>query len=269
MRRRQLLLGGLLAGALLAVPAASLAARVEVVEVGTMGLVGQELRLEDESFESNRHRIEPAPGGGYRITGNGAGPVRAGAGCSDTSPEGGAEREVTCTGSNIIRSRFRLGDLSDLLLAEALPIQVTAYGGEDQDDLRGGARGDLLYGGDDSDALRGGARGDRLVAGAGPDLVLGQAGGDRMLGNGGSDNITGGTGEDAIFGHAGPDFLDGSQGEDHISAGSGNDTIISSMGATLSSSDKARDVVNCGPGRDRVSADRKDRLNDCEEVTFG
>jgi hypothetical protein len=33
--------------------------------------------------------------------------------------------------------------------------------------------------------------------------------------------------------------------------------------------DRARDDVDCGPGNDRVSADRKDRLKNCERVTYG
>lgn len=247
---------------------AALAATVEVVEVGTGGLVGQELQLEAEPFESNMHRVEPVPGG-YRITATGAGPVRAGAGCVDTSPDGGAEREVTCSGSNIIRSSFRLGDLADFLFADRMKIQVNAYGAADQDQLNGGARGDLLYGGAGVDELRGWDGRDALYGGGGADLIRSDGGDDRALGSDGSDNITGGPGDDQINGGDGRDYLDGSEGEDRLVGAKGNDTIISSTGATLRSRDNARDVVNCGPGTDRVSADRKDELNGCEKVTFG
>lgn len=245
---------------------ASLAGRVDVAEVGTMGLVGQELRLKAAPLELNRHTITPVEGGGYRITFNGAGPLEPGTGCTDTSPDDGSSRQLTCTGSNVIRTRFRLGDLDDLLVAKKLAIQVTADGGGGNDQLEGGSRADSLSGGEIGDSLEGNGGRDRLFGGAGADLLHGNGGNDTARGGIGSDSITGGPGDDLVVGGPGNDSLDGSAGEDKIRAGDGNDVVVSSMGATLFSTDGGPDDVDCGPGRDRVSADRNDRVKNCETV---
>ncbi|HWI08090.1 MAG TPA: hypothetical protein VNT54_11305, partial [Solirubrobacteraceae bacterium] len=66
---------------------------------------------------------------------------------------------------------------------------------------------------------------------------------------------------DRLFGEAGKDRLIGGGGRNVVDGGSGNDSI--------DVRNAERDRVACGRGRDRVRADRIDRLNSCENVTFG
>ena len=254
--------------ALAAVAGVAGAARVEVVEVGDAGLVGQELRLNAAAGEQNRHRARPA-GSSYVVTNAGGSPVTPGPGCVDSSPAPSSGERVTCSGSNVIRSRFDLGGLADLLIATPMNIQVIAYGGTGADDLRGGERGDILSGGAGIDGLRGSLGRDQLRGGDGADVMQGGAADDRMLGSGKSDNLTGDAGDDLLNGGGGPDYLEGSGGRDEIIGARGNDRIVSSTGGSLLSYDGVADVVKCGPGFDRVAADRKDRLSGCERVTFG
>ena len=47
--------------------------------------------------------------------------------------------------------------------------------------------------------------------------------------------------------------------------GFGADTLLGGDGADdIDAKDGVRDVVDCGPGLDRVSADRQDRVVNCE-----
>ena len=54
-------------------------------------------------------------------------------------------------------------------------------------------------------------------------------------------------------------ILFGGPGKDTIDAHAGNDTIYAR--------DKTRDIVRCGPGRDTVTADKTDKLTNCEKVS--
>jgi Ca2+-binding RTX toxin-like protein len=99
----------------------------------------------------------------------------------------------------------------------------------------------------------GGAGPDRLTGLALGDSLRGLGGDDVLIGLGGADCLTGGTGNDSLRGDAGVDRFDG---------GAGNDAI--------NSRDDVRETVNCGLGRqDRVTADRVDRVIDCEVIRRG
>lgn len=128
----------------------------------------------------------------------------------------------------------------------------TLRGDDDNDKLVGGSGADKIYGGDDRDELFGGTGRDRLYGGYGRDMLAGGAS---------NDYLHGGPDADRIFGEAGTDRIIAGGGRNQIDGGAGNDSIDARNGE--------RDRVVCGRGRDRVRADRSDRLNGCEVVTFG
>ena len=155
--------------------------------------------------------------------------------------------------------------------------QIFGFGGNDSirgfqgpDCLSGGSGRDRLEGGNDADKILGGTGDDRITGGNDRDRLYGGTGRDHISGNGGNDMIAGGAsndlihggyGNDRLFGEAGTDRMIGGRGQNLIDGGSGNDSIDARNGQ--------RDRVVCGTGRDRVRADRVDRLNACERVTFG
>ncbi|MEA2220854.1 MAG: hypothetical protein QOJ35_3480 [Solirubrobacteraceae bacterium] len=135
---------------------------------------------------------------------------------------------------------------------DAGPGNDTVRGGDGRDKLIGAGGGDLLYGGDGRDELYGGFRNDRLYGGYGRDMIAGGSGDDLIVGGPDADRLFGESGKDRIIAGDGRNFIDG---------GDGNDSIDSHNGE--------QDRVICGKGRhDRVYADRIDRLNGCEIVTF-
>jgi hypothetical protein len=82
-----------------------------------------------------------------------------------------------------------------------------------------------------------------------------------LAGGSGNDLINGGPDADRLFGESGKDRIIGRGGNNFVDGGDGNDSIDVRNGV--------RDRVICGRGRrDRVRADRVDRLNGCEIVTF-
>jgi Ca2+-binding RTX toxin-like protein len=87
----------------------------------------------------------------------------------------------------------------------------------------------------------------------------GTAKADQLRGTAYADRLDGRAGPDHLFGYAGNDILIGGPGKDEIDAHTGNDTIHAR--------DKTRDIVRCGPGRDTVTADKIDRLTNCEKVS--
>jgi Ca2+-binding RTX toxin-like protein len=61
------------------------------------------------------------------------------------------------------------------------------------------------------------------------------------------------------MGGPGDDFISPGTGRDLIRAGAGNDVI--------NARDGSRDVIECASGVDRVTADRRDVLRRCEQVS--
>lgn len=142
------------------------------------------------------------------------------------------------------------------------------YGLDGNDTLIGEEGEDLLVGGNGKDLQYGGPGRDRLFGTAGNDRLYGDAGADRLSGGAGNDRVRGGAGDDQLFGAAGNDLLDGGPGNEVISAGLGADHVVAAAGSDrINVRDRRRDVVNCGAGRDSVTADRVDRLLNCERVT--
>ena len=179
--------------------------------------------------------------------------------------------------------------------------RILGFGGDDR--LTGEAGNDCLNGGFDSDQLTGNAGDDRLEGSNGEDVLAGEAGADdlmgqqdadRLDGGAGGDRLWGGGGADVMGGGAGTDLLRGQGGNDRLAGGAGPDTLIGGLGndtftevaASYSPADPldtGRNRIEAGPGRDRlnvangradrvdcgggadsVTADKADRLKNCE-----
>jgi hypothetical protein len=100
-----------------------------------------------------------------------------------------------------------------------------------------------------------------------PLLRSGGPGNDTLSGAPGNDNISGGRGNDILSGGPGNDILSGGPGNDVISGGPGKDIISGGPGNdTIHARDGHRDVVDCGPGRDVAFVDTVDLVRGCERV---
>ena len=103
----------------------------------------------------------------------------------------------------------------------------------DVEQVRGGARDDLLQAAPSGSSLFGDLGRDVLIGAAGPDSLSGgdDEGSDRLAGAGGADRLRGGPGDDALDGGTGADAVLGQGGDDGLSGGAGGDTIEGGAGA--------------------------------------
>ena len=97
----------------------------------------------------------------------------------------------------------------------------------------------LLYGGDGQDELTAGPKGDWL---------FGQRADDRLHGGNGADRLFGGPGDDTVQGGSGADWIEGGDGQDLLEGGAGNDMILADGGSTVVS----------GPGEDIILLTKAD-----------
>lgn len=102
----------------------------------------------------------------------------------------------------------------------------SAFGGDGNDTITGGAGAELLLGGNGNDRIRGLAGHDTISGGAGHDWLHGGSGNDRIDGGSDNDTLLGGSGSDLMHGAAGNDRLDGHRGRDSLAGGSGTDRIV-------------------------------------------
>jgi len=168
-------------------------------------------------------------------------------------------------------------DLAETMKGSLAGDEIFGFGGNDtvmayqgQDCVDGGAGDDRLNGGDDNDKVIGGSGRDTLDGEDGRDDLFGGSGNDRLDGRYGRDMLAGGAGNDRLYGGPDADKLFGEGGTDRIVGGSGRNTIDSGSGNdSIDARNGERDRVICGTGRDTVRADRNDRLNGCERVTYG
>lgn len=145
---------------------------------------------------------------------------------------------------------------------------IRGFAGRDCVDGQGG--NDALAGDDDNDKVIGGSGADRVSGGDGRDELFGGIGDDRLDGDTENDMVAGGAGNDRVLGSAGNDRLYGEAGRDRIVGGGGRNIIDGGTGNdSIEARNGERDRIACGTGRDRVRADRFDRLNSCETVSYG
>jgi len=168
-------------------------------------------------------------------------------------------------------------DAGETLSGTLAGDEVFGFGGNDvitgyqgRDCLDGGSGADEILGGDDNDKLVGGSGNDHLDGGDERDELFGGSGNDRLDGGYGRDMLAGGPGNDRLYGSADADRLYGEGGADRIIGGGGRNVVDGGTGNdSIDVRNGERDRVLCGSGRDRVRADRSDRLNSCEIVTYG
>jgi Ca2+-binding RTX toxin-like protein len=72
-------------------------------------------------------------------------------------------------------------------------------GGQDGDNLLGGAGNDTINGGTGGDSITGGANDDTLHGGPGTDYIYGNDGDDLIYGDADGDNLIGGVGDDRLY----------------------------------------------------------------------
>lgn len=111
---------------------------------------------------------------------------------------------------------------------ETRPIRgvrkIVFSGGAGDDSIVNASRIRLIAdGGEGDDVLEGGSRGDRLDGGPGSDLIRGERGEDVLRGGPDDDSIYGGTGRDRLWGDDGDDRLDGGEDRDFHHGGAGLD----------------------------------------------
>jgi hypothetical protein len=184
-----------------------------------------------------------------------------------------------------------------LLLASAAQGAVKR-GTEGDETLIGTPAADRLYGFGGHDGLYGGAGDDRLSGGPGWDHLYGGAGNDVLDGGPASadwpsaslsrrERLVGSAGADVLRSHIGASVLDAGSGADRIDSRDPDtschlrlrggrvladaprcvDWVMAGPGAdVVEARDDNTDIVQCNAGRDLVSADRFDRVWDCEVV---
>jgi Ca2+-binding RTX toxin-like protein len=162
---------------------------------------------------------------------------------------------------------FKVKDGNDRVMGHTTAVKFFIYGGDGNDNLRGGWANDGIYGEDGNDYLFGDRGDDSIYGGDGNDVLVGGPGTQRGLsGDAGNDDLLDGSGDSVLRGDEGNDSIADSGGEDSIRGGSGNDTI--------NARDSRRDRIDCGRGsRDRVIVDAReassvqDMLDDgCEHI---
>ena len=213
-------------------------------------------------FKSNNSPPPPPPAQAAAVA---TGPAAPGA------EDGPALKAGRCT------NRTMGTDATETLQGTLAGDEIFGFGGNDrvmgfqgEDCIDGGTGNDGLSGGDDDDRQIGGHGKDRLTGGDGRDSLFGGTSSDRLdggndndmlAGGAASDDLIGRSGDDRMFGEAGGDRIVGGGGRNQIDGGAGDDSIEARNGE--------RDRIICGTGRDRVRADRYDRINGCETVSYG
>ncbi len=129
------------------------------------------------------------------------------------------------------------------VLGPEFDLALVINGGEGNDKIHGGQRGDYINGGGGD---------DQLFGGNGNDVIYGLSGRDRMSGDGGADYLDGNAGNDDVNGNGGNDVVIGGVGNDRIHGGGGIDTMI-----TLTGQDT---VIDSGADSGIVYAKKRDTL---------
>ncbi len=145
-----------------------------------------------------------------------------------------------------------------------LIAQLLQFIRDNDDEIRGTRRDDLLVGTEDDDEIRG-FRGDDVIEGlAGDDEIKGGRGDDHLFGGDDDDEIHGGRGDDHIFGGDGHDELKGGRGDDELVGDKGNDDVFGGRGddRAIWNNGDGSDLIHLGRGYDRVQVNLADGGDD-------
>ena len=233
-------------------------------------------------------------------------PLNAGPGCvrdPDAFGEGQFSfyAQVACGGAATTTVNLNLAEGEDYLLIDnALPATLTAFGGPERDALIGGPGREILHGGADGDEVEGGGGADTLFSDEGSsDGIYGYAssrftfgqtaqqfnaaaaadGGDTLVGGNNVGSVDGQGGADVIRPHGsaivdggpGPDRIIGTalSGEASVDGGTGDDRITNLPGRTNASGGGGDDVIQ-GVRGTTVSGDGgKDKVTGAGDVDGG
>jgi Ca2+-binding RTX toxin-like protein len=156
--------------------------------------------------------------------------------------------------------------------------QFTFNGGDGNDAIIGGMRGDFINGGAGNDVITNADHLDVITGGAGFDTVVygphsfaaqdndiplddvehvtGTAFNDviDLSGNGSNVTIIGGAGNDTLTGGGGNDTIDGGAGNDVITGNAGNDTLLGDIGNDTINGGDGNDTIDGGADNDTVNA---------------
>ncbi|TKA96143.1 hypothetical protein FAZ78_13075 [Cereibacter changlensis] len=143
-------------------------------------------------------------------------------------------------------------DLSraDFLLNQTEAGTELSFEIAEDEQLTGGAKGDVIEGHGGDDVISGKSGADRLDGGRGDDVVDGGSGNDVVDGGEGDDRLDAGSGEDLVEGGAGDDSIDAGSGNDTIFAGSGADTVKAGSGDDRIDGGLGADLLSGGSGMD-------------------
>lgn len=116
----------------------------------------------------------------------------------------------------------------DQVIADGTTTSI--FGGNGDDLLLGGFRGETLHGGLHDDVIRAGGGRDTVLGGAGNDTLSCNWANDRLEGGLDHDVLYGQRGTDTLYGDAGNDHLDGGLLRDFLYGGDGDDTLVGGRG---------------------------------------
>lgn len=166
----------------------------------------------------------------------------------------------------IMQLNFQLNDEGVHLYGQSTAKFLTDI---QDDNLVGGAGGDLIEGNIGDDILRGLGGHDVIYGGSGDDYLNGGTGNDLVDGGTGLDTVEGHTGDDTLVGLSGDTTMTGGSGVDHFVMTTDSNTIITDFGdvdgQTLSFADYYSDLSDV---MSRVTTDGNDLLITHDEGFF-
>jgi len=186
--------------------------------------------------------------------------------------------DFSYTNINLVKVKLGAGNDTIIVGKKLLPFDID--GGDGDDTISGGLRGDIIRGGAGVNQLTGSKGNDHFICNAGSDDIIGGLGNDTAdfspfetsliitiddVANDAEEGRTGNVHKDieTLIGGGGADFLSagGLQHAVSITGGSGKDTIIGSDFDDFVHGGPGNDSIRGGPGNDYLNGDGgKDRL---------